>query len=730
MKKILFLLLVTISSYGQTYQNPTFGTVTTKTTPTVTTPAFIGTLETTGVNGKIPSTYIEKTENKATDFSTVNNTLYPSVQAVKNYVDESQNTNVAYVDINGDDFSAVLGSSKKSFLTIDAALDALPSTGGVVNIGLGTFASPTNSKIKDNISFIGSGKPFPNMIITYIDEFIKPSITSPTKLEGGTILTGTFDFSFKNNIQIRNLGIDVGKDWIDSNNGGVPLDGLFTAQLISHPDNNASPPTMGIVIENVSSLNYSATALSHSILVENTVDAKLSDISTYFGIHGLVIKSRGTNIVNVESYGHSGEGIILKSDSYAYSGEINLSNVYISSIGNYDGGGLMLDGGSGNLRNINISNLHTEFCTYGVTAPTGSIDKVNINNSTFYKTENNAFFIGSNVISSNISNVLIDGTISGNNLEVVTGVSGNSTISNVESINSSQNGIALNASSGAINAVNVVSKNNNTNVTLSGNVYGYSFESPTAFTGSLYFDPATTSDKISQIDTSGRIVKSAKSVSDFVLKSGDTMTGDLVTTGISLNKGQSDTLGAGSLILWGNGLPGTSVRNVLFQMNSANGLTYWMYNGSSWTDTGLRINEDGSISMVGVSTAPTAIVGTNTTQIATMAAVANALGGTTGYLLKKAGTGETENSSISESGGFVTVNSDAQFQGSVEFNDIVTFDNLALLKSYTVATLPTGAITGAIAYVTDGSSPTYRGTATGGGSEKCLVFYDGTVWRF
>lgn len=87
MKKILFLLLLSVATYGQTYQNPTFGTVTTKTSPTVTTPAFIGTLEATGVNGKIPSTYIEKTENKATDFTTVNNTLYPTVQAVKTYAD-------------------------------------------------------------------------------------------------------------------------------------------------------------------------------------------------------------------------------------------------------------------------------------------------------------------------------------------------------------------------------------------------------------------------------------------------------------------------------------------------------------------------------------------------------------------------------------------------------------------------------------------------------------------
>ncbi len=53
MRKILFLLLVTVVSYGQTYQNPTYGTISTKTAPTVTTPPTMATVESTGVIGKI-----------------------------------------------------------------------------------------------------------------------------------------------------------------------------------------------------------------------------------------------------------------------------------------------------------------------------------------------------------------------------------------------------------------------------------------------------------------------------------------------------------------------------------------------------------------------------------------------------------------------------------------------------------------------------------------------------
>jgi hypothetical protein len=48
-------------------------------------------------------------------------------------------------------------------------------------------------------------------------------------------------------------------------------------------------------------------------------------------------------------------------------------------------------------------------------------------------------------------------------------------------------------------------------------------------------------------------------------------------------------------------------------------------------------------------------------------------------------------------------------------------------KGYTVATLPAG-VTGARAYVTDATAPTFLGTLTGGGSVVCPVFYNGSAW--
>lgn len=54
---------------------------------------------------------------------------------------------------------------------------------------------------------------------------------------------------------------------------------------------------------------------------------------------------------------------------------------------------------------------------------------------------------------------------------------------------------------------------------------------------------------------------------------------------------------------------------------------------------------------------------------------------------------------------------------------------LKLRTSYTFSTLPTASI-GEITYITDASSVTYRGIASGGGSDFALVVYNGTNWIY
>lgn len=71
-------------------------------------------------------------------------------------------------------------------------------------------------------------------------------------------------------------------------------------------------------------------------------------------------------------------------------------------------------------------------------------------------------------------------------------------------------------------------------------------------------------------------------------------------------------------------------------------------------------------------------------------------------------------------------------QGGSDLLTVDTSGNMVLfgtvkLKSYTVATLPTGTV-GQMAYVTDASSPSYNSTVSGGGAVNIPVFYNGSNW--
>lgn len=59
--------------------------------------------------------------------------------------------------------------------------------------------------------------------------------------------------------------------------------------------------------------------------------------------------------------------------------------------------------------------------------------------------------------------------------------------------------------------------------------------------------------------------------------------------------GASATIGLGSRFQWDNALTGSNQRQIAVQMNASNGLDFWFYNGSNYTNTGLKFNSDGSI---------------------------------------------------------------------------------------------------------------------------------------
>jgi len=181
-----------------------------------------------------------------------------------------------------------------------------------------------------------------------------------------------------------------------------------------------------------------------------------------------------------------------------------------------------------------------------------------------------------------------------------------------------------------------------------------------------------------------------------------------------------------------------------------------------------------SPSFTGTPTAPTATVGTNTTQIATTAFVQSNAGafiantisdgvttiapsqnavfdalalkaslsgsstftgqvnatnfnpGAGNYTLSTGGTGLLDGVlGASFTMGFPTIGWTSNTV--INSQSFVATGGTIRLKNYTVATLPTG-VQGDTAYVTDATAPTYLGLLIGGGSIVTPVFYNGTAW--
>ena len=79
-----------------------------------------------------------------------------------------------------------------------------------------------------------------------------------------------------------------------------------------------------------------------------------------------------------------------------------------------------------------------------------------------------------------------------------------------------------------------------------------------------------------------------------------------------------------------------------------------------------------------------------------------------------------------ESNGILVIESlvdlPSELAGTLQAKALIT-------DTFTFATLPTGVV-GMTATITDASAVSYRGVASGGGSDTALVFYDGTQWIY
>lgn len=310
-----------------------------------------------------------------------NGTVGDTISITGGNCDPSKFSAIVFVDTQGNDATGLVGDNSKPFLTINAALDALGANGGIVQIGKGEFAAPSQSKMRNNLWFKGSGKPMPDWTITTSGTDIV-TISQPTKLIGGTIIHGTWFFipsaNLTGNIKITDLGIDVGNYWCTNSNGGIAVDGLLFAQKYNisggqsandgiHTLQSDSPPLYGVVVNNVISLCKSNSSGIHGNLFENVINPAIENVTGVGGSFGIVIKSIGGNFRNLQSYGCSNTGLYIKADDYANCKDAVIDGFYYRNMtGITTLYGIIFETFEYSLNNINISNFAINGVTSGI----------------------------------------------------------------------------------------------------------------------------------------------------------------------------------------------------------------------------------------------------------------------------------------------------------------------------------------------------------------------------
>lgn len=253
---------------------------------------------------------------------------------------------------------------------------ALLPSGGTLQFLAGTYTSGQSSCLStSNLVIQGEGMPEFN--------------SGYTALMGGTIIKGGVSIC-ASNVTVQNMGFDTGSAYIGG--GGTAADGLaFCGASCSNP---SDPILQGATIQNVSSLNNSASAAFHAIRVEHYNDVKIHNIKAVYGTHGVAIKSDGVQASKIFSAGHSTDDIIVKSDGYTTTQDVQLSDLLLGAIATGDTtSGIVIDAeAAAVVSRIHISGLSAVGLPYGVyflnnsTFGIGSINSVTLSHASIYQT--------------------------------------------------------------------------------------------------------------------------------------------------------------------------------------------------------------------------------------------------------------------------------------------------------------------------------------------------------
>lgn len=616
------------------------------------------------------------------------------IKSQLDFVNGSNSVLNVYVETNGTDATGQLGNKRKPYLTINAALDALGVNGGVVNIGIGSFNSPTYTKVKSNTVFKGSGKPKYNNTVTGGTPYPNYSKTTATALVGGTIFLGEFRIpALSENIQIYDLGVDCGPVWCAAFNGDVAVDAL----MIANGDYENTPQDgkvlrKNMVIKNVSTIVKGPADLFHCFNLENCYEPYVDNIDVYNGFAGFVYKNIGGTAQNIKASNAGQYGIIIKTNSYAYSFSMSLRGFEI------DGGtGLAIhDEGSvsGDVQEISVSDGKIRNVSYGMKQVGSQLRHLKISNVIVSKSTGNGYEFA-NVLNSNFLNCSsITCTGIGFSIRGT-----NSRISECRAISSTTVGFDIRCLT--LGSPMILTGNDS----ISNGTYGYSY------TGDV-----RGGHNISLLNTTGPnigaigILDLIPSVS--ILGPSGSFEPTLYventgTTSVDVNIARF----AGNASSASN--PADNVSIGLWQkiatIKNYTSIKFW--NNALNTVAQISARNQSHTTPTGSLTFYTANSGTLFTA-AVLTPLRNLLLGKEEF-----------------DGGGVTQDTGDKLQvtGTATVSGVIKAGAQIRLKNYTVSTLPAG-VQGDTAFVTDALTPTYLGALVGGGAVVTPVFYNGSAW--
>lgn len=210
---------------------------------------------------------------------------------------------------------------------LEAAIDALPPTGGTVFVPVGRWLAGPGG-----VAYAGGYMDKPNVRV--VGAKLPRVSATADRLEAGSVIAGTL-VVFADGFETDAVGYDLGKATVDTylggadtHTGGAPTRGDWTPLAIAQPNQvTPLPGRRGVRIGSVIALSRDSQSLGHSILVEGCTGVTIDHAVGVGSYHGVAVKSRAVKAGALSGWATSKNAVIVKADSYAPAGDVTVKTV-------------------------------------------------------------------------------------------------------------------------------------------------------------------------------------------------------------------------------------------------------------------------------------------------------------------------------------------------------------------------------------------------------------------